>query len=104
MGTEPPAGAGQAHELHLVDSPRYEHNPNLAYVLRDAAEQIAAWRDEDKTVFVHCAAGVSRTGAVAAAYLARRLDISGLEALDRVTAAHPAADPNSTFRIVLADL
>ncbi len=66
-------------------------------MLRDTADAIVTWRDEGKTVFVHCAAGVSRTSVVAAAYLARRLGISGLEALARVQAAHERADPNEGF-------
>lgn len=102
MGTERAAGVGEVHELMVVDSPRREHNPNLDFVLRDAATSIAAWRDQGRTVFVHCAAGVSRTSAVAAAYLAQRRGISGLEALARVTAAHPVADPNSGFLEALA--
>jgi hypothetical protein len=40
---------------------------------------------------------VSRTSAFAAAYLARRLSIDGLSALDRVIDAHPVANPNAGF-------
>lgn len=97
MGTRIAAGVSEVHELMIVDSPRREHNPNLDFVLRDAADAIVGWRDEGRTVFVHCAAGVSRTSAVAAAYLARRLDIDGLSALERVIDAHPVANPNSGF-------
>lgn len=103
MGTQRAPGV-EVHELMVVDSPRREHNPNLDFVLRDAATSIAAWRDQGRTVFVHCAAGISRTSAVAAAYLAHRRGISGLEALARVTAAHPVADPNSGFLEALARL
>jgi ADP-ribosyl-[dinitrogen reductase] hydrolase len=97
IGTDVAARVGEAHEIMVVDSPRRAHNPNLDFVLRDTADAIVAWRDAGQTVFVHCAAGVSRTTAVAAAYLARRLGCSGLEALQRVTAAHPAAQPNEGF-------
>jgi ADP-ribosyl-[dinitrogen reductase] hydrolase len=97
MGTETSPHAGEVHELIVVDSPRDEHNPNLDFTLHDTADAIVAWRDEGKTVFVHCAAGVSRTSVVAAAYLARRLGISGTEALGRVQAGHDRADPNSGF-------
>jgi ADP-ribosyl-[dinitrogen reductase] hydrolase len=97
MGTARSPGAGEVHELIVVDSPRSEHNPNLDFTLDDTADAIVAWRDEGKTVFVHCAAGVSRTSVVAAAYLARRLGISGTEALERVRAAHDGADPNEGF-------
>ncbi len=104
MGTHTSPVAGEVHELMIVDSPRREHNPNLDFMLRDAAESIVRWRDEGRTVFVHCAAGVSRTSAFAAAYLARRLDIDGLSALERVIDAHPRASPNDGFREALENL
>lgn len=97
MGSTIPAGAGAQHELILVDSPFLGDNPNLDFVLRDAARAIAAWRDEGKTVFVHCVAGISRAPTVVAAYLASRLRIDGLSALERVTQAHPRAHPNPGF-------
>jgi protein-tyrosine phosphatase len=97
MGTHRAAGVSEAHELMIVDSPLDRHNPNLDFVLRDAADAIMQWRDEGRTVFVHCAAGVSRTSAVAAAYLAQRLGIDGITALDRVIDAHPVANPNPGF-------
>lgn len=104
MGATVPSGAGTQHELILIDSPHAADNPNLDFVLRDTAQAIAAWRDEGKTVFVHCVAGVSRTPTAAAAYLASRLGIDGLSALDRVTQAHPRANPNPGFRDALARL
>lgn len=97
MGSTVPTGAGAQHELILVDSPHLGDNPNLDFVLRDAATAIAAWRDDDKTVYVHCVAGISRTPTVVAAYLASRLGIDGLSALGRVTQAHPRANPNPGF-------
>jgi len=102
MGSRTPAGAGAQHELILVDSPYHGDNLNLDFMLRDAASAIAAWRDDDKTVFVHCVAGISRTPTVVAAYLASKLGIDGLAALDRVTEAHPRADPNPGFLEALA--
>lgn len=102
MGTRPSPGASEAHELMVVDSPDVRHNANLDFVLGDTADAIVRWRDEGKTVFLHCAAGVSRTSAFAAAYLSKRLGISGLSALERVTACHPIADPNPGFLAALA--
>ena len=104
MGTTTSPSAGEVHELMIVDSPRNEHNPNLDFMLRDGAESIMRWRDEGRTVFVHCAAGVSRTTTFAAAYLARRLEISGLAALERVADAHPRASPNAGFLEALSRL
>ncbi|WP_245928639.1 dual specificity protein phosphatase family protein [Murinocardiopsis flavida] len=52
-------------------------NPNLAFVLDDAARMVAAMRAEGKRVLLHCAAGQSRTPAVAARYavLARGAEV-----------------------------
>jgi protein-tyrosine phosphatase len=52
-------------------------------------------------VFVHGVTGVSRTPTVAAAYLARRLGISGLDALQRVQQMMPNGRPNRAFRSAL---
>lgn len=102
VGTTRSPHAAEVHEVMLLDSSRREQNPNLDHLLDDLATAIVGWRDENKTVFVHCAAGVSRTSTVAAAYVARRLGISGLDALERVRAAHPIADPNAGFLEALA--
>jgi ADP-ribosylglycohydrolase/predicted protein tyrosine phosphatase len=104
IGRTVPAAVDRRHELLVVDSSHPRQNPNLVFSLRDTAATIAAWRDDGQTVFLHCAAGVSRTSAYAAAYLALRLGISGSEALDRLTACHPVADPNDGFRVALAQL
>ncbi len=102
MGSRVPKHAGTAHELIFVDSPHRAENPNLDFLLRDAASAITAWREDGKTVFVHCVAGISRTPTIVAAYLASRLGIDGTTALARVTAAHPRANPNPGFREALA--
>jgi protein-tyrosine phosphatase len=104
IGRTLPAAVDRRHELLVVDSSHPRQNPNLVFSLRDTAATIAAWRDDGQTVFLHCAAGVSRTSAYAAAYLALRLGISGSEALDRITACHPVANPNHGFRAALAQL
>jgi protein-tyrosine phosphatase len=81
----------------LMDHSGSEQNQNLDFMLRDLAGQIVAWRDADKTVFVHCVAAESRTPTVAAAYLAERLGISGAAALQRVREVLPKAHPNTGF-------
>jgi len=100
MGTQEPGS--ERHDVYLIDD--LDANPNLDFVLADTAEQIVRWRDEGRTVFLHCAAGVSRTPTVAAAYLTRRLGISGAEALDRVERAMAWANPNPAFREALRRL
>ena len=70
------------HEVHLIDLPGA--NTHLLHVVLDTAAGMLALREEGKRVFVHCAAGQSRTPAVAAAYLHLRSGISGGDALRRV--------------------
>ncbi len=95
MGSEP---VGPAHfDVRLLDEPSPAANPHLDFILDDTARFIAAMRDADKTVFLHCVRAESRTPTVAAAYLAHRLGISGSDALDRVRTVLPTANPNSGF-------
>jgi ADP-ribosyl-[dinitrogen reductase] hydrolase len=102
MGAEQFPEGVEHHEIFLIDQP--DANPNLRFILRDTAETIASWRDDGRTVFVHCVRGESRTPAVAAAYLALRLGITGAEALQRVTIALPGAQPNGGFMRALEHL
>ncbi|WP_111765131.1 ADP-ribosylglycohydrolase family protein [Nakamurella deserti] len=54
-------------EFWLIDAgPR--RNPNLAFLLDDAARTIQELRAEGKTVLLHCVQGLSRTPSVAARY------------------------------------
>ena len=53
-------------EFWLVDEDGA--NPNLAFVIDDAARTIQALRAEGKTVLLHCVEGRSRTPSVAARY------------------------------------
>ncbi|NIA03335.1 MAG: hypothetical protein GWP12_02195, partial [Nitrospirae bacterium] len=95
MGSSP---IGPQHfDVRLIDSARPEANPHLDSVLDDTARFIGARREAGETVFVHCVQAQSRTPTVAAVYLARRLGISGPEALERVRTVLPAANPNQGF-------
>lgn len=82
------------HEVWLVDHPTAMPARSLDAALVQAVEAIESYRREGWRVFVHCVSGVSRTGAVAALYLARLLGRSGVEALERVRAVRPTIDPN----------
>ena len=89
--------------FRLMDEPNPEHNPNLDYVLMDAAMLVRDLREEGKTVLLHCVAAHSRTPTVAIAYAMLRgvpLD----EAMSRVCAVLPAARPNRGFRDALKRL
>jgi ADP-ribosylglycohydrolase/protein-tyrosine phosphatase len=89
--------------FRLMDEPDPAHNPNLDYVLGDAARTIAQLRDEGKTVLLHCVAAHSRTPTVAIAYAMLRGVPLG-EAYDAVCGVLPAARPNGGFRAALKRL
>lgn len=59
-------------DVWLMDSERPEENPNLAFVLADAASVVAELRDEGHRVLLHCVAASQRTPTVAVAYAVRR--------------------------------
>jgi ADP-ribosyl-[dinitrogen reductase] hydrolase len=54
-------------EFWLIDQ-GHPDNPNLDFLLDDAARTIRALRAEGKTVLLHCVEGMSRTPSVAARY------------------------------------
>ncbi|TQO19931.1 ADP-ribosylglycohydrolase [Rhodoglobus vestalii] len=91
-------------EIRLIDEPGPEENPNLNFVLADAADAIAALRAEGRTVFLHCVQAISRTPTVAALYSARHLGVRMDSALEDVCAALPYAQPNEGFRAALQAL
>lgn len=87
----------------LIDRAEPEFNPNLDFLLADAARTVAALRDQGHVVLLHCVAAHSRTPAVAIAYaMLRGVDRS--EAYEAVCAALPAARPNAGFRAALERL
>jgi ADP-ribosylglycohydrolase/protein-tyrosine phosphatase len=95
MGSTP---LGDVHvDVWLIDSAAPSRNPNLEFVIDDAAKFITARRNAGQTVYLHCVRAESRTPTVAAAYLASRLGISGADALGRVRGSLPDANPNSGF-------
>jgi len=89
-------------EIWLIDRDEPEANPNLDLVLRDAAEAIAAFRAEGKTVLLHCVQAQSRTPSVAALYAALHRGVPVDQALRDVVAALPAAHPKPFLREALS--
>lgn len=55
-------------ESRLVDSDDPAANPNLGFVLYDAADAVRGLRAEGHTVLLHCVAGEQRTPSIAVAY------------------------------------
>lgn len=85
-------------DVWLVDTESPDSNPNLHFVLTDAADAIAAFRADGKTVLVHCVAAQSRTPTVAAVYAVRHRAIDAGVALDEVCAVLPDPAPNRAFQ------
>jgi ADP-ribosyl-[dinitrogen reductase] hydrolase len=98
-----PGGVEQI-DIRLIDLVEPDANPNLDFVLIDTVRLIEQLRNEGRTVLLHCVACQSRTPTVAALYGARKEGISGMLALQDVTAVLPNAWPNSDFRRALQRL
>lgn len=99
LGTNDIPGAAvqaQDHiELWLIDSDDPEINPNLDYVLSEAANAIRELRSEGRTVLLHCVQAQSRTPTVAALYGARLTGRSPRESLADIQQVLPTAHPNT---------
>jgi ADP-ribosyl-[dinitrogen reductase] hydrolase len=78
-------------EVWLIDDSA-QHNPNLEYVLDDAARAVAQLRDAGETVLLHCVRAASRTPVVAARYSVVRGGVEPGEALAEVVRALPYTD------------
>jgi ADP-ribosylglycohydrolase/protein-tyrosine phosphatase len=87
----------------LIDHSDAAVNPNLDYMIIDAARTIAALREEGHEVLVHCVAAQSRTPTIGAAYAMLR-GVEASKALADVCAVLPAAQPNPGFREALKRL
>jgi len=105
LGTDDIPGEGVAVGDHvqmwLVDSVDPTKNPNLDYVLDDAASAVKSLREEQKTVLLHCVQAQSRTPTVAALYGAKVTGRSPRDALDDVQRALPKAHPNPAMLAAL---
>ena len=88
--------------FRLIDTDDAD-NPNVDFVIDDAARTVARLRDEGRTVLLHCVAAHSRTPTVAARYAVLRGQPPEA-ALRDVVAALPNARPNRAFRRALERL
>lgn len=68
----PAVDAADQLDVWLVDSDDPADNPHLDFVLADTAAFIAAQRDRNRRVYVHCVAALQRAPSVARAYAAYR--------------------------------
>jgi hypothetical protein len=69
-------------QVWLVDKPGANNNP--AFTLDQAAHMVDTLREEGRTVLLHCAAGQSRTPAVAARYTMIKTGRDSTAALDEM--------------------
>ncbi len=94
VGRDDTPGDGVRVSPWLID--REGENLNLLFLLRDLSQQVCSWREEGKSVLIHCVKGERRTPAVAAAYLVKRLGVSGAEGwrLAKETLPHAQANPD----------
>lgn len=74
----------------LIDKVEREYNPNLEFVITDAARTVVALRAEGHGVLIHCVAAQSRTPTVGVAYAM----ISGVD-LDTATKGVTSALPDA---------
>lgn len=100
MGRTQVPGDVEHVPFRLIDLPDPEVNPQLDFVLSDAASTVAALREEGHQVLVHCVAAQSRTPAVGIAYaLLRGVELD--EATRSVCGVLPQAAPNRGFLAAL---
>jgi protein-tyrosine phosphatase len=66
-------------------------------VLTGLADAIAAWLSAGGNVYLHCRHGVSRASYIDVAIHCRAVGISAGDALARIKARRPIADPNPGF-------
>ncbi|MEV7632918.1 dual specificity protein phosphatase family protein [Microbacterium sp. NPDC089318] len=96
VGTEQVPAHCESVQVWLID--REGRNPNLEFVLAEAADVIARLRAEGRTVFLHCAEGRSRTAAVAALYGAQHRGVELETAWRDVRGALPRFAPQAFLR------
>src|SRR5690606_28169931 len=88
---EPPSGLPPRDRVDVWLADAENANLNLHFVLDEAASALAGLRAEGKRVLLHCAAGQSRTPAVAAHYAALACGadvVQALRAAIRATGGH----------------
>ncbi len=96
VGTEQVPAGVEHITFRLLDSAAASANPNLDFILQDAAETVAALRDEGQIVLVHCVAAHRRTPTVGIAYALER-GFGLAEATSAVRGVLPRVNPNSAF-------
>jgi protein-tyrosine phosphatase len=85
----------------IIDGYSWEGHDEIIRRFDAAADQIHAWVESDRTVLVHCTAGVSRSVTAVIWYLMRHKGYTWTDALALVRRYRPQANPNPRFEIPL---
>lgn len=99
-GLQVPRHVHGHHHITIRDAPGDDLSRHFAH----AHEFIRKSLEQDKTVLVHCMAGISRSASIVAAHLMLERKIRRDEALAIVKRARPIAGPNHGFRKQLKEL
>jgi protein-tyrosine phosphatase len=88
------AGAGiEEHRIEIID-----YGNLLPGHIELATRTALRWLDEGERVYVHCRAGMQRSATVAAALVMLRDGLALPDALERIRARKPSANPLSHQR------
>ena len=90
---------GNHVEVRIIDIPG--DNAHTELTLADAADTVAYFRSQGKTVLLHCVAAQSRTPTVAALYAIRHRNIDQQTAFNQVNQALSNAQPNHEFTEII---
>lgn len=105
LGTEDIPGVavqvGDHIEVWLVDDEHPDSNPHLDFVLREAADAVAALRAEGKAVLIHCVQAQSRTPTVGALYGSLVTGKPPRACLSDIQRVLPSARPNPAMLAAL---
>lgn len=84
-------------EITVADHRMIDGPQNDVDMFDAAVTEAIALRDDGETVLIHCKMGTSRSGAVTAAVLAHRHEMTVTSALDQIQRAKPDVDPHEAL-------
>jgi len=88
----PATGTSTRIDIPMVDGPQNDYQGFL-----NAVETVIEAREKEQRVLIHCAAGSSRSPAVAAAAIALRTDATLNEAFNQIIDRRPETDPHDAL-------
>ncbi len=85
----------------IIDGYSWETHDEIVRRFDEAAAQIDDWLSSDKTVLVHCTAGISRSVTAVVWYLMKYQGYTWQDAVDLVRSFREQANPNPRFEVPL---